>query len=71
MDQPSALERYQLFVMRDDVLIIVAYNVYRSQVRSIVRAFPLDLWHLVCENNEVVEGDTTTILRRLANGPSN
>jgi hypothetical protein len=71
MDQPRALERYHLYVMRDDVLIIVAFSVVRSQVRSIVRAFPLDFWHLQCENGEVVEGDKTTILRRLAGGKLN
>jgi hypothetical protein len=71
VDQPRALERYHLFVMRDDVLIVVATSVVRSQVRSIVRAFPLDFWHLRCENGEVVEGNKTTILRRLSNGPAN
>lgn len=40
MDQPKALERYHLYVMRDDVKIVVATSVVRSQVRSIVRAFP-------------------------------
>ena len=70
MDQPRALERYSLYVIRDYATIIVASSVSRRQVRSIVRAFPLDTWYLVCEDNEGVQGDTATILRRLANGPS-
>jgi len=71
VDQPRALERHHLYVMRDDVPIIVAFSVVRSQVRSIVRAFPLDTWSLSCESGGDVEGDSATILRRLSRGPSN
>lgn len=70
MDQPKALERYHLYVMRDDVQIVVAFSIVRSQVRSIVRAFPLDFWHLSCEDGGDVEGDSTAILRRLSRGPN-
>lgn len=70
MDQPKALERYHLYVMRDDVRIVVAVTLVRSQIRSVVRAFPLDTWVLMCEDGEEVYGDSATILRRLSRGPS-